>query len=384
MQPDAGGLDLSLGPEWAVLEFLCCAGETADREPLDALLEREDLDWGDLLEQALRHQTLPLLAHRVLSGRAAEQLPVYLSDHLSSVLDLNRRRLEVLRQAALEIAGALAAAKVPCVATKGITFESTIYRGQGTRKLKDVDFMIAPDSRERVVEIVEGLGYVAGNFDWQNGRVVPHLRRDRMRYLLHPDHLPRYARATGGRLIRHVYLDFANSLTWSKSPYQLPVEVALASARLQPVPGVDGGSLPCFSPVFQFVFTALHLFREAWLENWVGLGIDVSLMKFGDVLRLFAHDGDVLRAELGDTLERHEVVEPVAWVLEHLDRTFGTELIAELGWVGRIDESWLAAAHPARGRERRWTGTMRQRLFNKDRRQLFVVAGEQAGEGASS
>jgi hypothetical protein len=367
-------LDLAFGPEWTALELLCI-GRADDRPELVArLLAAPELRWGELLEQALRHQLLPMLALHALelSEQSQVRIPGRIAQHLSEVLEANRWRMCVFRREAARIVEALRALGVRFVATKGISFESTIYRGKGIRMMKDLDFMIGPDDRETVAEALKRLDYRPGNYDRASGSIVPHPRRQHMIYTLNPDHLPRHVRLADDPCVPFLYVDFANSLTWTRSAYDLPVEEALRHQVELPLPGLAGATIPCFTPDFQFLFTVLHLFREAWLEQWVELELDVSLMKFGDVIRLF----ETCKAELSDggftaLLETHGMVEPVAWVLEHTDRTFGTGMVGQLGLGGRVDENWLASAHPSYGKERQWRGTMRERLWARDRSVLF-------------
>ena len=95
---------------------------------------------------------------------------------------------------------------------------------------------------------------------------------------------------------------------------------------------MSGATLPCFRPNYQFLFTVLHLFREAWLQKFVDFGNDVGLMKFGDVIRLIDRDRNELTdGELLRTMETHKVTDAVAWVLRRTDETFHTgtlELLA--------------------------------------------------------
>lgn len=369
--------DRALGPEWDALELLCTGRADELPEALAGVLGRPDLSWGELIEQALRHQMLALLSFHVLalSDEHGLRVPGRVANHLAEVLDLNRWRLQVFRHEAARVADALRDLGVPFVGTKGITFESTIYGGQGTRTLKDIDFMIAPDAREAVSAALERLGYQPGDYDQATGTIVPLARRQELIYALNPDHLPRHARLATEPGVRYLYVDFANSLTWSKSRYEVPVDEALRHTVDLPLAGVPSGTLPSFRPDFQFLFTVLHLFREAWHEQWLELEVDVSLMKFGDVIRLFsAHRAELGQGRLADLLDGFGVAEPVAWVLEHTDRTFGTAMVAELGLDGRVDESWLGQAGPSYGQDRRWEGTMRARLWAKDRQRLFRVS----------
>lgn len=383
MTPDPViALDLSLGPEWSALELLCTGRDEREPELLERLLAAREVSWGELLEQALRHQMLPMLAHRALrlAAESGLRIPGRVENHLQQTLEANRWRMVVLRRETARIGRALQGRGVAFAVTKGITFESTIYRDEGVRVLKDVDFLIGPADRDAVSALLGELGYRPGVYDPATRSIVSHPRRQHMTYVMNPDHLPRHARLCDEPCVSSLYVDFANSLTWTKSPYEIPVEDALASCRELRLPDVEP-PVPCLAPDFQFLFTVLHLFREAWLEQWVELELDVTLAKFGDVIRLFeAHRDELAGGAFAALVDRRRAAEPVAWVLEHTDRTFGTGIAAALGLDGRVDDDWLAAAHPSFGKERRWTGTMRERLWAKDRGALFRHLGIEEAE----
>lgn len=359
--------------EWSVLEQLA-RGVSSESEAarFKTCLQSESLSWGELLEQALRHQLLPLLAYHVFECDLHEKLPHYLNQHLASALNLNRHHLNLLRREAASIASLLQDNSIPFVATKGISLESTVYHGLGTRMLKDIDFMILPEHREQVAQLIGQAGYRPGRFDWKNGGIIAHERRMHINYVMNPDHLVRNARLIEDPCFRYIYIDFANSLTWHKCEYDIPVHEALENTLQVPVPGCEDVLLPCFSPEFQFVFTTLHLFREAWLEQWIELGYDVNLMKFGDVIRLYrAHREHLVQPAFMDMLQRYDIVQPMQWVTEHLDRTFHLDVTDSLGFDQTVDEAWLASAQASRGTERSWSGTMRDRLQSKARASLF-------------
>jgi hypothetical protein len=180
-------------------------------------------------------------------------------------------------------------------------------------------------------------------------------------------------RATADPAVRRVRVDFANSLTWSRCPFDIPVERALLEVDEQPIPGFPGFGLPCFSPVFQFISNILHLFREAWFERWWDLEQDVNLMKFGDVLRLWRANQEALTSgELVQLLEEYDIVKPIVWALEHLDRTLHTGIVSALGLEGRVTDTWLSSAYSSASKLRRWKGTMRERLQCKNRRCLVI------------
>lgn len=355
--------DQSLGPEWMILELLARGIASSSEEALiRERLTSENLSWGELIEQALRHKMLPMLAYQVTSADLRFEVPVPIYQHLESVLTWNRRQIEVFRREAVRVARALAAERIPFVVTKGISFESTVYGGLGTRYMNDIDCMIAPADRDAAMKILEGIGY-RPFFEWAKDA-----RREEISARLNPDHLPKIACEVDEPGTRMVNLDVANSLTWHRSPFDVPVEEALQDPIIQPVPGIPGASLQVFQPIYQFLFTALHLFREAWLQKFVDFGNDVGLMKFGDVVRLVDQDRATLTdGKLFEIMESHNVTHPVAWVLRSLDDTFQTRTVELLGLENYGDEEVLSGLMSSKAYVGTWSQSMRERLQSKNR-----------------
>jgi hypothetical protein len=235
--------------------------------------------------------------------------------------------------------------------------------------MNDIDFMIAPRDREAVMSLMEELGFRAF-FDWAKDP-----RREEISSRLNRDHLPKLAREIDQPGTRKINIDVANSLTWTKSPFDVPVEEALEEWIELPVPGIPGAALPCFRPTYQFLFTVLHLFREAWLQKFVDFGTDVGLMKFGDVIRLVDHnrteltDGELLRI-----METHNVTHPVAWVLRQLDETFQMQTLELLEIEERDNEELLASQMQSSAYVRTSGRSMRERLQSKTRGSAHPVA----------
>ena len=355
--------DQSLGPEWTILELLARGiANDSERQMVRDLLLAKPLNWGELLEQALRHKMVPMLAHYIISAGLRYDVPTSIYMHLESALEWNRWQIEVYRREAVRVAQSLAGRGIHFVVTKGIAFESTLYGSLGTRFMNDIDFMIAPRDREAVLTVMQQVGF-RPYFEYAKDA-----RREEISSRLNQDHLPKLARTVDEAGIRTTQIDVANSLTWTKSPFDVPVEEALEDRVEQPVPDMPGVTLPCFRPIYQFLFTVLHLFREAWLQRFVDFGIDVGLMKFGDVIRLI----DQNRKELTDgkllqIMEAHNVAHVVAWVLGNTDETFHTNTLELLALEKRGDEQLLANQLHSRGYVSASGQSMRERLQSKIR-----------------
>ena len=367
--------DQSLGPEWTILELLARGiVDDAEQQTVRDLLLSQTLDWGELLEQALRHKMLPMLAHHIISEGLRFDVPMSIYLHLESALEWNRSQIDVFRRETVRVAQGLAGHGIHFVVTKGMTFESTLYGSLGTRHMNDIDFMIAPPDREAVMSGMQELGF-RPFFGWAKDS-----RREEISSRLNRDHLPKLAREIDQPGTRKINIDVANSLTWTKSPFDVPVEEALKEPVELPVPGIPGVGLPCFRPKYQFLFTVLHLFREAWLQKFVDFGTDVGLMKFGDVIRLIDYNrSELTDGELLRLMETHNVTDPVAWVLRQLDETFQTRTLELLGLEKYGDEKLLASQMQSSAYVRTSGQSMRERLQSKTRGSIRPVAPSHPG-----
>lgn len=372
--------DLAFGPEWALLELLCLGLITEEeRNAFMELVKSGSLDWGILLEQSLRHKMLPLLAYHTIMAEPEQTVPRRVQDHFRTVIDLNRHKRTLWYPEADKIIRFLGQRGIQVLGRKDVAFESRLYSGNSSRRFGDIDLLIAPQDREGVLAALPDLGYQPGLFDWKTQQLAPIPRQHLMIFRLNPDHLPVHSRLTGDPMMPYLEIDFANSLTWHGSEYDVPMDVAMAEISYEPVVGFPDMQIPCMTPPFQFISTVLHLFREAWFERWLEWEQDVDLTKFSDVVRLWRAYEDVLATNtFTQMLEDFKIVEPMVWVLEHLDRTFHMNIVASLGLDGRVNEDWLFSGRASGKNLFHWQGSMRERLYTKNRQTLFVQSEEPA------
>ncbi len=366
---DGASSDPDFGPEWTALELL--AGRPAppdEPDRLARLLRSPELRMGELIEQAMRQKLVYRLAAYLdssgLAGGLAGVGDPPLRESLGTLLRANLYRTILLRDEAAQIASALSDHGVRFACTKGIIFESALYGADGSRPMRDIDFMIRPEDRPAVVELMTELGFRPGRYNSQR-RTIELDRRTELLYRLNPDHLPHFSRLNDDLILPCVMVDFANSFTWTHSPWQIPMDRCLAELRQHPIPD-RSVELPRLAPQFELLFTILHVFREAWLQQAEGASLEADLARFADVLSCFtAQRDEITRGEFGTLVDEFELRDPVLWVLEHLDRTLGSDVVPSLGLEGVVSEDWLASARAPGGRSLHWRGTMRQRLHDR-------------------
>jgi hypothetical protein len=125
--------------------------------------------------------------------------------------------------------------------------------------------------------------------------------------------------------------------------------------------GGDTAHLPSLTGPYNFFFTAMHLFREAWFSRNIE-SESIRLGQFADLWRLWHRLDAATVRSLAALIDRHDVAPPVAWVCHHTDEIFGSRIVAGLGLESYCDRSWLHSASALNGSYLAWHGDMRERV----------------------
>lgn len=130
-----------------------------DRRAFDAN-RKVHLIWDELIQTAARHFVLSSMHDYIQELSAPHEVPVEITNVLSTVNDLNRERNEKIFANVREIATALNQAGIELVLLKGAAqILAGIYPSLGTRFLSDVDMLVAISNFPCAIETLRALGY---------------------------------------------------------------------------------------------------------------------------------------------------------------------------------------------------------------------------------
>lgn len=367
------------GAEWDILEALCLDPiGLGGIEKITWLLNSEKFSWGELIEQATLHKMMSLLAFNIVHhiDRKKVFIPKLIFQLFEGCLSLNIHKTNLFRKEAARISDLLGNNGVKFAGTKGIAYESSVYKGNGSRNFEgDIDFMILPEDAEKVDRLLIENGYITGDYVKESNTVKPYKREKHLSYKLYPDHLLPRTVVTNDPLMKFLNIDFACSFTWYKGEYDVNLNEAFAKLHMQQIPGTST-LLPVLQEDYAFIFTILHLFREAWFfEKWNKLEQDVNLMKFADVIlvyKTFFPEGNL--DSLREKIEMYKITEPFFWVCKHLDKTFNLSITEALQLKSSKDDSFLNSAYLNSNEVMHWKGSMKERLFRKEKGKLFATS----------
>ena len=367
--------DEKLSKEWLILEQ--CAlllDPNTPKEPLVELLSEGSVDWGNLIQQALRHNILPFIAYILGSNNLMKNVPHEFQELFCTALSVNRHVYTMGYRELARIVEAFDQQSLLFAITKGYTFDSTIYRSTRARKTNDIDILLLPTDKKKAFEILKSLGYKEGHFDAVSSSIVDTPQEMMKLYALSAEFAPEFVTHLSDPIVQSMCVDITCSLTWLNSPFTIAVADALQERRRLPIPGHEHINMPCLNLEYQMIYTALHLFKEAWVEMYgIRDGNNVNLAKFMDILYLCMHHKESIRnSNLKALLIKHDITLPVLWVFKHTDRVFDLQLCEEFGFAEALPESWLSSWQTSSYQTSYWKGTMRERLQRKDRTTLFL------------
>ena len=368
-------VNLTLGPEWAALEVVA-RGLAADAQTraLDSILSTPGFDYDTLLGLSVRNNLAPALASALKRTDGFKSVPDSLRDHLILSHHTTRYRSQILTREASNIAKRARQSDIPIAFTKGVILQFLAYGGDGTRPMSDIDMMVHEDHASAIDRILGEMGYLVCDYDDVNDELFPLSREWRIRYAMSPDHLPPRMKLNDNLVCPVFMIDTAMSLTWAKSEWQVDMSDVMARVCEYKLSHDSGSrhessevsSLPSLSVAHTWLFTVLHLFREAWIRRTADEQ-RTTLSQFRDVLRTWMNHGRAISNEVRQIVERDRIEFPVAWVIQHTDALLGSTISDELNLSVRLSESDLAGAIGPTGDRLTWTGSMRQRLYSADR-----------------
>lgn len=283
-----------------------------------ALAPRE---WEDLLAQARRSRLLARLAWRLATQGWLAGVPPGPRLHLEGALQVVRRQIDQVRWELDRIDAALARLQVPVVLLKGAAYIAADLPPARGRLFADVDILVPKEALRRVESALMAGGWIAERLDAYDERYY----RDWMHELPPLQHVQ-----------RHTHLDVHHTITPPTSRFPVDGAALIAAAR----PLHDGSVFHVLAPTDQVLHSAVHLMQEGEFDG--GLR---DLMDIDDLLQYHGRGEPAFWIALAGRAQALGLAVPLAHVLYHLERLFGTR-------APPAAQPALAALHP-RG-PRRW------------------------------
>lgn len=264
------------------LVVLCSKGYLTEEEDqkIITLLEQE-LDWKDILYQAVYHRVLNVMYYHFKRLKVFKMLSEEVLRIMKTQAAVTQLRNDFYFEELAGIYEDFAKENIRTAILKGNYLAARVYPKTYMRTFNDLDLLIDIKDGDKLVQVLEERGYIQGDYDKQDEKVIPASRRQKMMHQMSTHELEACWKKTDDVVVPVFEVDLNHSIMWKGNcPYEIPSSILLDRAKKDELCGSTVYTLNCEDFLFQL---ACHLYKEAVVINWIADMRDLKLYKFGDI-----------------------------------------------------------------------------------------------------
>ncbi|MDA8626077.1 nucleotidyltransferase family protein [Flavobacteriaceae bacterium] len=143
-----------------VAKCLTISLEDKNRDEIELVLKRTDVDWDAVVKVSTAHYVFPAIYCNFKRADFLKYLPIDLVDYMKYITNLNRERNKKIISQAQELNSVLLANKIRPIFLKGTgNLLAGIYRDIGERMVGDIDFIFSKEDYPKTIIILREFGY---------------------------------------------------------------------------------------------------------------------------------------------------------------------------------------------------------------------------------
>ncbi len=263
--------------------ILLCSRGVLNKEHTERINEilSGRLDWREILYQGVTHRTLNLMYYHLknlgLTGKVEEEVLKIMKTQCKVYGLRNRTYFAEIKK----IYGKLNENGIRAAILKGNFLSANVYPSVETRTFNDIDFLIDLKDGDKIVKILEDMGYVQGQYDEETGEILPSTRKEKMYHQLSTGELKECLKKNDDPFVPLYQGDLNYTILW-KGNFPYNVETSELLERAMKIEFEDSNIYVLDYEDF-LIQLACHLYKEAALLFWINDLRDLKIYKFADI-----------------------------------------------------------------------------------------------------
>lgn len=246
----------------------------------------QGVDWHRLFNLALNNKVIGLAYYNLVRYRLFTKVKPILFCLMKYYYIGNRERNIFLMQEQKNILEKMNANSIPVLKLKGGSLLDKIYKDYGSRTCNDLDFFCRIEDRSRIDVIMSELGYIQGEYDWENEEIQPLPRMKKIGWKANMNTFPIYMKKINNNpYVKFLEIDFSYA-------FDLRKDVSISNLVFRN----SVANEMCL--VDSIIYLCCHLYKEAENDLWIEAKADLQLSKFCDIRetirKLPGHDFEIL------------------------------------------------------------------------------------------
>lgn len=240
-----------------------------------------NIDWKEVLFQAVTHRTLNLLYYHLRSLSLLKGV----EQEVKKLMDMNYKLIGIRNRAYLNEFGRIAnefnKRSIRAVVLKGMLLSSTIYPEIETRYFNDIDFLVKKSDISEVTDAITSLGFVQGQYNESTDKIEEASKKQKMFHQMTTHELQEFLKKSDNPLVKLLEVDINHNILWvGNCPYEVDHDQMINRALEV---NINGSKAFMLSHEDCIVQLCCHLYKEATILHWIKDLKDLKIYKFADI-----------------------------------------------------------------------------------------------------
>lgn len=276
-------------------------------------LTKEKLDWAEVSGH-LVYNRVAGVAHHVLRSNSIPGFNREFEFGLYAINELQALRAKEFNPHVHAISDALSKGGVKHALLKGALLVSTFYP-PGCRMSNDVDVLVAPDDLTACNNILREKDFIQGFYNKAEGVIKPATRAEILNRRMNFGEVVAYSKLVDHPGFKLLEVDINFSLDWTSKGTTQPVIHFLNHVQEYSIG--EGQTIWSLSKEHFLAHLCVHLYKEAYVINWVRMQRDLGIYKFLDLYAFLTKPGMEIDVQgFVDIAEENRLVEACYYSFE--------------------------------------------------------------------
>jgi hypothetical protein len=321
----------------------CCVNTNESTKGEIEKIISDDLNWEYLLNMASLHNIATLLYKHLSCVQNPLSIPQQYLKKLEKAYYRTAYLNIVLSNEFRTICEAFASAHIELMPLKGISFLNNLYPDLAMRHLSDIDLLTKRECIEKAKKILENSGYVSIPTTFHS--------RDRHFHAIHCKEIKSF------KIVTELHWD----IDFNDSPYSIRIGDFWNRAAVFNSQGYTYYNLSVEDTI---ILNCFHLLRDQQEHAHI-----ISLKNLCDISELIKKYGEQVRWKaLLDRAQKYKILRPVLLAV-----TLANQLLS-----APVPDSIKEKLHEEHFEENMFAVLIRGKIFNKERKAVFLPSGLQA------
>ncbi|QNU66699.1 nucleotidyltransferase family protein [Ruminiclostridium herbifermentans] len=255
--------------------------EESQSERLKEIVESEDLNWAEVIYQAITHRTLNMLYYNLDKYNLFALREPEFKRLCKSQWNVYGQRNKFYLDRLAEIMERFEKANLVVPILKGNLLASVVYPAIEARIFNDLDLIMQLSDVNVLTKELEALGYIQGEYDEKTNVITEASRKVKILQQMNSHEIQEFLKNSDNEFAKVIEVDVNHDILWKGNcPYKVDTRDLIKRAIPIEVNGVKAYMLDYIDNIIQL---SCHLYKEATLMIYIDGIKDLKIYKFSDL-----------------------------------------------------------------------------------------------------